>query len=309
MPALARRGFTLIELMIALVLLGIVSGAIYQVLVNNQRVYQAQTQQIDLQQNLRAAATILPGEFRELDAADGDIQGPLSATSMTIRAMRKLGFICVAPVLGGGVGNISITVRKTPMFGRTLSFGGNDSLLVFFEGKATSRNDDTWLPAQVKGVTGGTCVLDPNPLNQGFVLQLQPQWLGAVDGTGKAVYNWAGAIPRGSPVRQFETVTYRVYQASDGKWYLGYESVYPPATIQPLIGPLTGSAGVEFDYYDSTGAVTTVPNQVALIDIHLRAQTATPVRSGGAQGAIDYKVDSLTTRVALRNNPRCGPCQ
>jgi len=43
MSALGRRGYTLVELIIALVLLGIVSGAIYQVLVNNQRVYQAQT--------------------------------------------------------------------------------------------------------------------------------------------------------------------------------------------------------------------------------------------------------------------------
>src|SRR5437870_6978067 len=87
MPLLARRGYTLIELLIALVLLGMVSGAIYKVLVNNQRLYLAQTQQIDLQQNMRAAAAILPAEFRELDAADGDIRA-MSATSITIRAMR-----------------------------------------------------------------------------------------------------------------------------------------------------------------------------------------------------------------------------
>ena len=74
MSLLTRRGFTLIELMIALVLLGLVSTAVYKVLVNNQRVYLAQTQTIDLQQNIRAAAAILPAEFRELDAADGDIK-------------------------------------------------------------------------------------------------------------------------------------------------------------------------------------------------------------------------------------------
>ncbi|HYR99440.1 MAG TPA: prepilin-type N-terminal cleavage/methylation domain-containing protein, partial [Gemmatimonadales bacterium] len=72
MSLLTRRGFSLIELMIALVLLSLVSAAVYKVLVNNQRVYLAQTQTIDLQQNIRAAAAILPAEFRELDAADGD---------------------------------------------------------------------------------------------------------------------------------------------------------------------------------------------------------------------------------------------
>ena len=37
MLLLRRRGFTLIELMVALVLLGIVAGGIYKVLVTNQR--------------------------------------------------------------------------------------------------------------------------------------------------------------------------------------------------------------------------------------------------------------------------------
>ena len=65
MPLLRRRGFTLIELMVALVLLGIVAGGIYKVLVTNQQTYLAQTQRIDLQQNLRAGVTILPADQAE----------------------------------------------------------------------------------------------------------------------------------------------------------------------------------------------------------------------------------------------------
>ena len=114
MPLLARRGYTLIELLIALVLLGMVSGAIYKVLVNNQRLYLAQTQQIDLQQNMRAAAAILPAEFRELDAADGDIRA-MSATSIRIRAMRLLGWACLTPPLGSSIG------KATPPHGPTTS--------------------------------------------------------------------------------------------------------------------------------------------------------------------------------------------
>src|SRR2546428_8095290 len=98
MSLLARRGFTLIELMIALVLLGMVSAAVYKVLVNNQRVYLAQTQTIDLQQNIRAAAAILPAEFRELDASDGDIAA-MGPPSLQIRAIRQLSFICSPPLL------------------------------------------------------------------------------------------------------------------------------------------------------------------------------------------------------------------
>src|SRR5438093_10941367 len=97
----ARRGFTMVELLVALVLLALVSAALYRVLVNNQRLYLAQTQRIDLSQNIRAASNILPAEFRELDAADGDITA-MSATSISIRAMRWLSFVCIPPVLGGG---------------------------------------------------------------------------------------------------------------------------------------------------------------------------------------------------------------
>jgi prepilin-type N-terminal cleavage/methylation domain-containing protein len=98
MSPLKTRGFTLIEILVALVLMGIVSVAIYQTLVTHQRTFLAQTQRIDLQQNIRAAATILPGEFRTLDAADSDIaatshslsegsrtSGPPAGLSTTIR--------------------------------------------------------------------------------------------------------------------------------------------------------------------------------------------------------------------------------
>ena len=72
MSHLNRRGLTLVELLVALVLLSIVSAALYRVLVSNQRIYQAQTQRIDMQQNIRAAAQILPADLRELDASEGD---------------------------------------------------------------------------------------------------------------------------------------------------------------------------------------------------------------------------------------------
>src|SRR5437773_316193 len=99
MPHLNRRGLTLVELLVALVLLSIVSAALYRVLVSNQRIYQAQTQRIDMQQNIRAAAQILPADLRELDASEGDISAA-SATSVTFRAMRWIGIMCSAPVTG-----------------------------------------------------------------------------------------------------------------------------------------------------------------------------------------------------------------
>jgi len=301
MPLLARRGFTLIELMVALVLMGLVSTAVYKVLVSNQRLYLAQTQQIDLQQNIRAPSTILPAEFRELDAADGDITG-MGPDSIRMRAMRQLAFVCNTPALGGGIGQLDLTIRATPMYGNRLSFAAGDSLLVYWEGDPSKRSDDIWLPAQVQSIlaTGAVCNDSGPTLNQGFSLRMQPNWI------NNAALNIANAITRGAPVRGYDKVVYRTYQAADGNWYLGQRNPAQGGTIQPVIGPLIGANGVTFSYYDSIGAVTNLPTQVAQIEIVLRARTASPIRSGGA-GVQAYKVDSMVTRVALRNNPRCGP--
>src|SRR5437762_13567603 len=131
----ARRGFTMVELLIALVLLGLVSAALYRVLVNNQRLYMAQPQRIDLSQNIRAAGSILPAEFRELDASEGDITA-MTPTSITIRAMRWLGFACNVPALGGALGAVSVIVRGGAP-GQPLFFGSRgidnskDGLLIY----------------------------------------------------------------------------------------------------------------------------------------------------------------------------------
>ena len=304
MPLLGRRGYSLIELLIALVLLGMVSAAVYKVLTNNQRLYLAQTQQIDLQQNMRAAATILPAEFRELDAADGDIQA-MSATSITMRAMRQLAFVCLTPPLGGGIGQLTLTVRAAPMYGNRQTFAQNDSLLIYWEGNPSTRADDQWLPAQVRAVATGPVCSDSGAAgpgtvpNQGYTLTMQPQWI------NNPALNVANAITRGAPLRGFDNVTYSVFQSpTDQNWYLGQQNNTQGGTNQPVIGPLIGATGVTFSYYDSAGAVTAIPTQVAQIGIVLRARTASPIRD--ASGVQAVKVDSIVTRVALRNNPRCG---
>ena len=281
------------ELMIAIVLLGIFATGVYQVLLNNQRTFAAQAQRIDLQQNIRAAATILPAEFRELDAGDSDIVA-MDSSSITIRAMRQLAFICDAPVLGGGLGNVTFTVRQTPFFGDRPYFQAGDSVLVYDEGNPATRTDDQWLHGAVVGAGNLACTDG----SAGFQVQLQPQWL-----QGGANVN--GAITAGAPVRGFTSMTYQLWQSpSDNQYYLAQQ--VGNGTPQPLVGPLMGANGLGFTYYDSTGTATTGNRaQVALIGIKLRARSAQMIRQAN-DPALAYKYDSINVQVALRNNPRCG---
>src|SRR5258705_1900142 len=222
-----RRGFTMIELLVALVLLGIVSAAVYRVLVNNQRLYMAQTQRIDLSQNIRAAGSILAAEFRELDASEGDIIA-MSADSISLRAMRWLGFACNVPPLGGALGAVSVIVRGGAP-GQPLFFGSRgidnskDGVLIYYDGNQNSRLDDFWATATITAAPNGqNC--DDGTNGQRLLLNINLLGLGA-----KA----AGQIPLGGPVRGWEPVTYKLYRpAGDTSWDRGF----PPfrATKQPL---------------------------------------------------------------------------
>ncbi len=297
MPLLERRGFTLVELLIALVLLGIVSAGIYRVLLNNQRINQAQTARIELQQNIRAAVTILPAEFRELNATGSDITA-MSATSITIRAMRQFAFVCNTPVIAGNT--VTMTIRVAPFYGPRDFSIATDSVLVSYEGDQGDRNDDQWLRGNITSITNNVpCVPDGAPGRQ-FVTTLSFAAPAAVPGLPNvpAPVAQTGNIQSGAPVRGFETVTYKLYQASDGKWYLGYQGA---SSTQPLIGPVT-SNGVTFAYYDNTGAVTGTAALVSQIGITVRAQTSQPIEQENV--GLVTPVDSITTRVTLRNNRR-----
>ena len=290
------RGVTLVELLVTLGLMAIVSTAIYRVVVNSQRAYQAETQRIDLQQNLRAAATILSAELRELDASDGDLVA-LSPTSLTIRATRQLAFLCAVPVIGvpiAGTVGATLTIRQDPFYGARDFNSATDSIFIFYEGDPGTPGDDGWVRGRLNA--------DPTPLRCADGApgrHVSTQLLFQTNQIART-----GRISGGSPVRGFEPVTYALYLAADGRWYLGAHSGSSGGVRQPLVGPLSGAAGVTFEYLAANGAATAVAAQVALIRFIVRARTAVPVRQGGGGGPPEYVTDSITTTVSLRNNRR-----
>ncbi len=294
MPHLTRRGFSLVELLIAMVLLAIVTMGLYRTLMTNQRVYQQQTQVIGLQQNMRAAAAILPQELRELDATEGDITA-MSATSLSVRAHRWTGVMCFPPATGVGGGvltGVPMTIRAQPFFGRTINTT-SDSLFVRYEGDDGTRRDDGWVIGRPTNVLANAAGCPP--------LGLTPQWgqTMTVNLDFKALVNFPTSIVNGDPVIGFEPVTYAL-DSIGTDWYV---SLTNPSGKQPLIGPVL-SNGLAFAYYDSTGVVTADRSKVARVDITLRAQTAQKIRARSGSNSLVRMVDSVLTSVALRNNRR-----
>jgi len=287
MPALTRGGFTLPELLVALTLLGLVSAGALGLLHQTRDVYRAASQGIEVRQNLRIAAAFLPAELRELDAADGDLVA-MTDTAITIRAPRQLAVACRTPGPSGPSGALTLTLRDAPLFGLRDFNPAVDSLWVYSEADVDGSDDGGWMLGSIASLAPDSCP-DGRPGRQ-VTTVLRP--------TGGQVTP-GRAIPSGAPVLGFETVTYRLYRSTeDRRWYVGMKTA---TDLQPLLGPVT-SDGLAFAYFDSSGAVTTEPSRVRLIEVRVRARTAQPIRRAG--GRLEHQVDSLVILVALRNNRR-----
>ncbi|MBE0595777.1 MAG: PilW family protein [Desulfuromonadales bacterium] len=86
-----NRGFTLVELLVALALAGIVSTAIYNIFFSSNKVYVEQEQVVGLQQDLRAGVDLMVREIRmagfdpdNIRIATGTALGLVEATRDTI---------------------------------------------------------------------------------------------------------------------------------------------------------------------------------------------------------------------------------
>jgi prepilin-type N-terminal cleavage/methylation domain-containing protein len=304
-----RRGFTLIELILALVLFALIGGAIVKTLSTGQRAYDAQVQHTDMQQNMRLGSGFLPGELRELDASSGDIQA-MDSVSIRIRSMRQMGVVCTLPVLGGALTGVNTLAGVTFAVRDSLEairyFAQGDSVLIYYEGDATKRSDDVWVAASLTTdpATGALTNCTDGSGKQGRLFTasifFDPALL-------PAPVNAAGTITVGSPIRAFQSVTYKRLKVGS-EWYVGFDSAGVATTAQPLVGPLADSLGLKFTYYDAANIKLPLPydaatrQKVARISIALALKTAAPVRKNLGTPAPD--TTRATLEVALRNNRR-----
>ncbi len=73
-----KEGFTLVEMMVALVVASFIMAAVFGAYVSNQKVHSVQNQVVDMQQNLRASSNILERELRMAGFDPGDAAAPVA---------------------------------------------------------------------------------------------------------------------------------------------------------------------------------------------------------------------------------------
>jgi len=266
-----RAGFTLVELLVVVVISAIVLASIVQILVSNQRIYTATSEQVQAQQTVRAGVEIVAQELREVSGELGDILSA-NATEVEVRTVRKAGLVCA-------IDNVSPLTFRAQIRGQ--SFEEGDPVTFFVDNDVDISSDDYWATSSVSEIDGSSVC----PGAAGIPAQV----IQLATPTPSVA---SGQVRVGALIRAFETFTYGLI-TFDGEPYLGRIDADGEET--PLVGPIDPDNGIEFVYRDAAGNTTTTAADVRVVELTVRATS----RARFADGRV--AADALTRLIHLRN--------
>jgi len=288
-----RRGFTLVELVITLTLVGIVGTVTVNVMLSQSRHVQQATEQIRVREALRQSSEILSADLRGLAPAQGDL-ADFTGNSLTVRATVGSGIVCAV----NGSASVDLVPPDAAIAPMTYFV---DSPVVGDTLQLLRLSDNSWQAMPITGVSSGTSACPAT--SSVFVT--------AAD-AAKARPRLTAAIPAGvaagDVVRVTRPVRYTVTRQGSGIWYLtrseyrsgAWSSAVAAGPFRSVSGTeATGGLGVTV--YDDAGVALATADRtraarVALVLRGLGRATSAP------SGQYAYaSADSLVISVALRN--------
>jgi prepilin-type N-terminal cleavage/methylation domain-containing protein len=274
-----NKGVTLIELLIALVISGILIAAIYRGFIGQQRVYAVQEQVADMQQNTRVAINKMMREIRMVNM--GNVADFLSLPGYSVNGFTQVitpnlntisivgGFKQIKDSNGNFITVISTNGNQITLSAATDKFDGARHGYISIGGIATY---------QVQQPTGNTAVL-------------------TLDRTPK--------VAVGGYVFKVQAITYAVVINAEGKPELRRdENTSPQPNPQPLAENIEN---LQFKYYDNNNPPneTADPTKIAMIGVTVTARTKDPdpeFKGGvGAEVGGRYRRREVTFNIQLRN--------
>ena len=262
-----RRGVTLLELCLVIVLLGIVGGAVASVWLRGQRALARAALDVRAGATLRHAAAALAGELRSAPAAD-----LLVAADSAVELLAPIGAGVVCAVDGRA---IVVAADRA----------GDDAPLA--QWSAAPRAGD------VVHVHRGRRIAGASPWAAATVVAASavrgaagcPSPHGGHEPAGLAqwrleLHALPAGVAAGAWLRVGRRARWSHYRAGDGRWQLGRRDCPDPSApceaAQPVAGPLRppgrdGAGGLHVATRDSLGRPTVAAADVALVGIVLRA--------------------------------------
>lgn len=327
----ARAGFTLAEVMIVAVLMGLIGSMLTVVLVRQQRFHRAVAGLTDARARMRDIETIVPTDLRSISTVAGDLMA-FGTNSVQFRAFVGASVLCayvagqptkielppktmVVPSGADADGVINpvgtvLTAWINPPAPGDVAFLYNDST------EAGNADDDWTMFAITDTVQSGA--FGPNSClssNSTPIIQ-------AGDNATTRYRLTLGAAPNqtkikvGAPIRFAREVKYEGYQGSDGNWYVGYTrctlsgtnaaGTCNTADREVLAGPIkaistdTTVSGLFFVFYKRDGTIATATTDtIARVSVGIRT-TSESLRSSTGSERITGG-DSLRFVIGIRN--------
>ena len=294
----ARRGFTLVELLVAMVVAGVVLTLLTLTGLRQQRLLSDLFEDASLAGQLREASALLTTDTRALGAAAGDLRDARD-TALEARSTIATGVVC--DTAGGSLVLAPATTDAGTYTSYATSILAGDTVWLYTARDAA----DPWTPRTVVSVAGaapGQCAAGGPWLAPDVALRAR---------IAIAIDSAPTALAIGRPLRVTRSVRLSLYRSSAGSWNLGERDWNPSTqrfnTIQPIAGPFlsAGAMGISFDYLDTARAAMPLPvadpRGTTAIVFTLRGETRDAVRALGAAARQGRREDSVRITVLLRN--------
>jgi hypothetical protein len=250
---LGRRGFTVVEALLSIVISTMLVSASLAILVSNQRLADAVSGRVSRQDQLRAAVDILTAEVRQIDPADGDLAST-SPDTLLVRSVLGAGVACAVSYTG----TPTATLRK---LGSWIQPG--DSMMILADNDPSTSTDDRW----VRGVAGAVDTTQTCPTGspaQHVTLSSMAAAL-AID-----------SIRVGAAARSFQWRGFAL-GLDNGSWYLTLKT---PDMLEPepVAGPFGSptSSGLRIGYFDVLGQPTVAVPAVRQFEVSVKTIAGVP---------------------------------
>ena len=288
--SLARRGFTLVELLISLIVTAIIGTALVRMVVSQARFMDQQEAWRQARSVSRGGINRLFSDLRAVEAGGGMVAAAAGGQDFTVRVPYAFGVLC------GAVANV-YTVSLLPVDANLFAEAG-------FTGFAIRSATGTYSyhPSNVLNLAG-TGALCQNGLYDSI------HTVQAVNGSpaGRVVNltRTAGAIMpaplRGSIVYLYRNVRYefKASVAIPGRTAL-WRTLVTPNTTEELAAPFAATARVNFYNLNATPAQAAVPALGNIRGLELLLNGSSERTPSGSAGP---KTANMTTSVFFENRP------
>lgn len=294
--ALRRAGYTLVELLVTMALLGVVGTIVTRMMLDQQRFYQRTNEQMSIRRELRTAMSMLPADLRSMSSVGGDISA-FTASSIRFRATVGASIIC-AKANANTLDLPPLDMARTTLTTWYTQPDVGDTIFAF-RADSMGAGGDSWTAHRIVSIAPSTAYCAGSPYIDGTLDAGKQRWRVVVQPDVN------DSVKVGAAIRFMRSTEYSIVDGPSGSHYVGRAEYRGGAWTDatPVAGPFmsVGTGGIQFVMFDSTGAEVAPGGNlraISRIDLTLRGEGASS--SGPVAGKTEAR-DSIAFRTALRN--------